>query len=168
MKPSASIAEVRPPMVGRRSRTSTFTPAAARRMAEARPPGPAPMMMTSLLMGFLKRGLDAARASRAPAARGFEEHERCGHPEAAAATRECGQVGTPAMAKMAPATARTAPTAGIDILAKHFHGTASRLLFVSNRCLGALNRSVNYLSNYDNRYSSGVRSFRLVIRLSYV
>ena len=59
-----------------------FTPAAASRMAEARPPGPAPMMMTSLLIDLVagegagQNFVFTPHAEGAPTARGFESHER--------------------------------------------------------------------------------------------
>ena len=67
---------------GRRSSIFTFTPEEASRMAEARPPGPAPIMMTSLFIGCIAAAersefcLHAARAKSAPAAYRLESQER--------------------------------------------------------------------------------------------
>src|SRR5437764_2558127 len=88
--------EVRPPMVGSRSRILTFTPAAASSIAEARPPGPAPMMITSFFIslggiekkGGLEFGFHSAGAKRAPAASCFEGEERGGQRHANGGCRE--------------------------------------------------------------------------------
>src|SRR5512134_1920784 len=49
------MVEVRPPIIGRRSSIFTRTPADASRIAEASPPGPAPMMIASLVMVWMLR-----------------------------------------------------------------------------------------------------------------
>src|SRR6478736_989102 len=60
--------DVRPPMIGRRSMILTRTPAAASKMAEASPPGPAPMMMTCLLMVVRNERRDSGCEGEMPGA----------------------------------------------------------------------------------------------------